>query len=194
MRIPANFNEVPLVNKNISVAPKEINNQKIQFQSLLSDLMNDVKPQSSMNDSSIPNLNFVKESKDIVRNINQLNPNVAIIAQAALSNDEVNNARRRRRVSEIEDKEEKKLTQLTSDKALSITPFQYFSEIALNSLSKISNEEFRVNDLMKKFVDGEVSIEAVSIETTRLNLSIALATTVITTASQTFKEFVSMQI
>lgn len=194
MRIPANLNETPLINKNVNGAPKEIKDQKLQFKSLLSELMNDVKPQSPMNDSSIPNLNFVKESKNIVRNINQLNPNVAIYAQAALSNDEINNARRRRRVSEIEENEEKKLSQLTSDKTLSITPFQYFSEMALNSLSKTSNEEFRVNDLMKKFVNGEVSIEAVSIETTRLNLSIALATTVITTASQTFKEFVSMQI
>lgn len=86
------------------------------------------------------------------------------------------------------------MQELDFENTLSVTPFQYFSETAVNALKEISDQEFHVNKLMQEYIDGKVSIEEVSIETTKLNLAISFASTVISTASQTFKELISMQI
>ena len=86
------------------------------------------------------------------------------------------------------------MQELEVDSELSITPLQFFSDAAIKALQEISNQEFHVNDLMQQYIDGKATIEEVSIETTKLNLAISFASTVISTASQTFKELISMQI
>lgn len=77
---------------------------------------------------------------------------------------------------------------------LEVTPFQLFLGRAVDALESISKMEFRVNDLTQQYIEGKVSIDEVSMEATKLNLAITFATTVITTASQTFKEFTQMAI
>ena len=52
----------------------------------------------------------------------------------------------------------------------------------------MSQQEFRVNDLMDGFVKGEVSEDEVVLETSKLNLSISMVTTIMQSAVQTFKE------
>jgi len=77
---------------------------------------------------------------------------------------------------------------------LEVTPFQLFLGRAVDALESISKMEFRVNDLTQQYIEGKVSIDEVSMEATKLNLAITFATTVITTAAQTFKEFTQMAI
>ena len=75
-----------------------------------------------------------------------------------------------------------------------VTPFQMFIDKSVEVLENISQLEYRVNDLTEQFIRGEVSVDEVSIEVTKLNLAMSFITTVISTASQTFKEITQMQI
>lgn len=77
---------------------------------------------------------------------------------------------------------------------LDVTPFQHFIDKAVEALENVSQQEFKVNDLIDQYIAGDVSIDEVSIETTKLNLAISFATTVVTTAQQTFKELTQMPI
>jgi flagellar hook-basal body complex protein FliE len=77
---------------------------------------------------------------------------------------------------------------------LDITPFQLFIDKALEALEGLSTLEYRVNNLMDQYAQGKVSIEEVSIETTKLSLAVSFATTVISQATQIFKEIQSMQV
>ena len=54
--------------------------------------------------------------------------------------------------------------------------------------------ESKVNDLIEQFIQGKASIDEVSMETAKLNLAVSFATTVITTATQTFKEILQIPI
>lgn len=74
------------------------------------------------------------------------------------------------------------------------TPFQVFIDKAIQSLENVSEMEFKVNDLIEGHIKGEVSIDEVSIETSKLNLAMSFATTVISSATQTFKELTQMAV
>ena len=78
--------------------------------------------------------------------------------------------------------------QAANAKDLNIVPLQIFLDNAIKSLENVSKQEFRVNDLMKKFVKGEVSEDQVVLETAKLNLAISMVTTIVQSAVQTFKE------
>jgi len=73
-------------------------------------------------------------------------------------------------------------------KEMNIVPLQIFLDNAIKSLERVSQQEFRVNDLMDGFVKGEVSEDEVVLETSKLNLSISMVTTIMQSAVQTFKE------
>tara|TARA_A100001015_G_scaffold38923_1_gene42734 strand:- start:7598 stop:8191 length:594 start_codon:yes stop_codon:yes gene_type:complete len=75
-----------------------------------------------------------------------------------------------------------------------VTPFQMFIDKSIEVLNNISTLDYRVNDLTEQFMRGEVSIDEVSFEINKLNLAITFATTVISSASQTFKELTQLQI
>ena len=75
-----------------------------------------------------------------------------------------------------------------------VTPFQMFIDKSVEVLSNISKLDYRVNDLTEQFMRGEVSVDEVSFEINKLNLAITFATTVISSASQTFKELTQLQI
>ena len=77
---------------------------------------------------------------------------------------------------------------------LSVTPFQFYIDKSVEALKGVSNMEYRVNNLIGQYIQGNVSVDRVSIETAKLNLAISFITTVVTTATQTFKELTGMQI
>ncbi len=71
---------------------------------------------------------------------------------------------------------------------LDVTPFQVFIDKAVDALEGLSEMEFRVNDLIEQFLRGKVSVDEVAMEAAKLNLAVSFATSVVTTATQTFKE------
>jgi flagellar hook-basal body complex protein FliE len=77
---------------------------------------------------------------------------------------------------------------------LDITPFQLFMDKSIASLENLSKMEMQVNDLMEQYIQGRASIDEVSMETAKLNLSLQFVTSVLTSAVQTFKEVLQMAI
>jgi len=73
-------------------------------------------------------------------------------------------------------------------KDMNIVPLQMFLDNAIKSLERVSRHEFKVNNLMDGFVRGEISEDEVILETSKLNLSISMVTTIMQSAVQTFKE------
>ena len=71
---------------------------------------------------------------------------------------------------------------------LNRVPLQLFLDKSLQALSEVSKDEMRVNDLIQGFVNGDVSEDEVIIETSKLNLTMTLITTIIQSAVTTFKE------
>ena len=78
--------------------------------------------------------------------------------------------------------------QQANAKDLNIVPLQIFLDNAIRSLERVSQQEFRVNDLMDGFVRGDISEDEVVLETAKLNLSISMITTIVQSAVTTFKE------
>ena len=77
---------------------------------------------------------------------------------------------------------------------LDISPIQLFIDRSVDALEGLSQMESKVNDLIEQFIQGKASIDEVSMETAKLNLAVSFATTVITTATQTFKEILQIPI
>ena len=76
----------------------------------------------------------------------------------------------------------------TVAKNLNIVPLQVFMDNTIRALNRISQQELRVNDLIEQFVDGKITEDEVILETTKLNLSMSMITTIVQSAVQTFKE------
>ncbi|RAP39167.1 hypothetical protein DID80_00755 [Candidatus Marinamargulisbacteria bacterium SCGC AAA071-K20] len=137
---------------------------------------------------------------------NMPNPNMIIpqdprqaplIAQA-FSAEELERIEKRRRQDRTQDNQalsEDILNELNlrSDR-LDVTPFQLFMERAVEVLENISQMEVRVNEMTEGYVRGEISIDEVSMEMTKLNLAMSFATTVLSTSSQTLKELTQLAI
>ena len=77
---------------------------------------------------------------------------------------------------------------------MEVTPFQVFIDRAVSGLESISELEFQVNDLIERYTQGKASIDEVTIETSKLNIAISFASSVLTSATQTLKEITGMQI
>lgn len=123
-----------------------------------------------------------------------LTEEAAILAQA-INQDELEQIERRRRQNQGTTQEELSPDDLfLNEQQLDITPFQLFIDRSIEVLDNISQQEFRVNDLTEQYIAGNVSVDEVSIEATKLNMAITFATTVITTASQTFKDLTQMAV
>ncbi len=142
-----------------------------------------------------------KEPKPIEHNFNQkpslkLDPESEVLAQAVNPNEiervfrQVQERRRQEGQADAIAEEENYL----GTQRFEITPFQMFIDKAVEVLESISELDFRVNDLTEQFAQGKVSIDEVSMEMTKLNLAISFATTVLSTASQTFKEIYQIAI
>ena len=120
------------------------------------------------------------------------NQESALFAQA-ITQEETERVRRRRRNQEQLNPEDINESALKANK-LDITPFQLFMDRVVELLEGVSQMEFKVNDLTQKYIRGEASIDEVSIETAKLNLSVSFVTTVVTQAKDTFKELIAMQV
>ena len=73
-------------------------------------------------------------------------------------------------------------------------PLQLFLDKTIESLNNLSDQEFRVNDLIKGFVDGTVSEDEVIIETAKLNLSVQMVTSIVQAAVTSFKEILQIAV
>lgn len=126
-------------------------------------------------------------------------------ATAAVANVDANEFERKRR-KKIQADHEKSLDKLdasykaqlapgvnlnalnANNKSLNIVPLQIFLDNAIRSLERVSQQEFKVNNLMDGFIEGTVSEDEVILETAKLNLSISMVTTIVQSAVTTFKE------
>jgi len=77
---------------------------------------------------------------------------------------------------------------------LQVTPFQTFLGEATEALERISQTEFKTNDLIGKYVAGEANIQDVMLSLNELTLGVSVATTVVNTGVQTFKEIQQMPV
>jgi flagellar hook-basal body complex protein FliE len=114
-----------------------------------------------------------------------LSRDAAILAQAVNAGDlNIRSPRRRRNTN----------NPTNAEPYVDRTPYQIFIDQAVQVLDRISQQEARVNELTNQYIAGNVSIDDVSIEASKLNMSITFITTVITTAATTLKELTGMQI
>ena len=84
--------------------------------------------------------------------------------------------------------------EVNSSIKMEVTPFQVFIDRAISGLESISELEFHVNDLIERYTQGKASIDEVTIETSKLNIAVSFASSVLTSATQTLKEITGMQI
>ena len=103
---------------------------------------------------------------------------------------EVNNNRSRQQAMQDQRNNE---TYLSTNR-IEVTPFQMLMDKAIEVLESISTMEYRVNDLTEQYIEGKVSLDEVSVETMKLNLAVSFATTVLSSATQTFKEITQLAI
>ena len=100
--------------------------------------------------------------------------------------------RRRRRDENLENTREMAEENLEM-KRYEVTPFQIFMDKAVEVLENISELDFRVNNLTEEFLKGRASVDEVSIEMTKLNLAFSFASTILSSATSTFKEITTLQ-
>lgn len=74
------------------------------------------------------------------------------------------------------------------------SPFDDILNGAINSLEGVSKMENRTNALMNSYINGTAELSDVMIATSKMNLTIQLATAAVTSAVTTFKEITQMQI
>ena len=67
------------------------------------------------------------------------------------------------------------------------TPMQLFFDKTISVLQNVSDREFRMNELMDGFIEGNVSEDEVIIETAKLNLEMSMLVSIIQTSIQEFK-------
>ena len=132
------------------------------------------------------NLNFKKQS--------QLDGK-ELIAQAP-EIDQINNVLQN--VEQIQEQQRQDELESTADfldtQRVNITPFQFFIDKAIEVLESVSQLDYRVNDLTERYIRGEVSVDEVSVETMKLNLAVSFVTTVLSSATQAFKEITQLAI
>jgi hypothetical protein len=172
---------------SIEALSKNVSDSGVEFQSILNDAM--ANPKILNKSELMPNMSAMPLSPR----------NDEILIAQGISNFELEEIERRRRRDRSSDDSERLTVENINELGfqstrLEVTPFQLFLDRAVDSLESISQMEHRVNELTQQYIEGKVSIDEVSMETTKLNLAITFATTVITTASQTFKEFTQMAI
>ncbi len=196
-----NSNKINSINSHItpdksllSLDNSSLNPSNINFDNVLAEVFQQDKvPQQPETLKSIEH-NFNASAKQIIDSgdidIDKLfaqginNQNISPIFE------EVERRRRQREQDRAIDQEEFDLAM----QRYSVTPFQMYIEKSIEVLGNISKLDYRVNDLTEQFMRGEVSVDEVSFEINKLNLAITFATTVISSASQTFKELTQLQI
>ncbi|NQY74438.1 MAG: hypothetical protein HRT90_06710 [Candidatus Margulisbacteria bacterium] len=72
--------------------------------------------------------------------------------------------------------------------ALNTPPFQLLMDHAVSAFASLSSMEAENNRLIKRYLRGKATVDEVSVSTSKLNLAMQLATTVLTTSVQTFTQ------
>jgi len=78
-------------------------------------------------------------------------------------------------------------------RALITNPFEDVLSKAVDALNGVSQTEFTANNLMNNYIAGTAELSDVMVATSKMNIAVQMAVTVITTAVSTFKEITSMQ-
>ena len=120
-----------------------------------------------------------------------------VYAQATV-NQEVDRLERQRRETRNDevnfpDLSSAKTTNFVTEK-LDKTPFQFFIDKAVSSLQEVSDLDRETNDLIEQHIQGKIPIDEVTFQLTSLNLAISFVTTVVTSATQAFKEITQMAV
>ena len=74
------------------------------------------------------------------------------------------------------------------------TPFQQMLDGALGALENVSRTEERSNVYIQEYINGNVSMEDVLIEATKMQMAMELTITIVNQAVSTFKEIQQMQV
>ncbi len=83
---------------------------------------------------------------------------------------------------------------LTRSLPLDADPFSVVLDRAVSALSGASQMEEHANQLIKDYAEGSASLSEVMVATSKMNIAVQLAVTTLTTAVNTFKEIVQMQV
>lgn len=73
-------------------------------------------------------------------------------------------------------------------------PFEDVLARAIDALDGISRTEMRTNQLIDKYMRGEVELQEVMVAQAKMGIMVQLAVTTITSAVTTFKEITQMQV
>lgn len=79
-------------------------------------------------------------------------------------------------------------------RTLPTNPFDDVLSKAVDALNGISQTEYTANDMINKYIAGQAELSDVMLATSKMNIAVQLAVTVVTTAVSTFKEITAMQI
>lgn len=132
------------------------------------------------------NFNFKKQSKIGGEELIAQAPNVEEIERALRNAEQIEQQAREDQSGNTAD--------LLGTQRVNITPFQFFIDKAIEVLESVSQLDYRVNDLTERYIRGEVSLDEVSVETMKLNLAVSFVTTVLSSATQAFKEITQLAI
>ena len=73
-------------------------------------------------------------------------------------------------------------------------PFEDVLSKAIDALNGVSRSEFYANEMVNKYAAGQVDMADAMLATSKMNIMVQLAVTVVNTAVTTFKEVTQMQI
>jgi flagellar hook-basal body complex protein FliE len=85
-------------------------------------------------------------------------------------------------------------TRTSPGRSLITNPFEEVLSRAVDSLNGVSQTEFTANNLINQYVAGRAELSDVMVATSKMNIAVQMAVTVITTAVSTFKEITQRQI
>jgi len=180
------MNEVQKVNTP-AISPKIFKN-----------VFQEVLPEANFNQELQKAMQNQQEKARVIQDTALPNRMAYLVAQTNIQNPNALDMLERRRREDIQQNNFPNLNSAENksflNERLEKTPFQVFIDKAVESLEDISAMEFKVNDLIEGHIKGEVSIDEVSIETSKLNLAMSFVTTVLSSATQTFKELTQMAV
>ena len=77
---------------------------------------------------------------------------------------------------------------------VSNNPFEDILGRAITALEGVSKTEFTANQMIDGYVRGEVDLQDVMVQSSKMSLAVQMATTTINLAVSTFKEITQMQV
>ena len=83
---------------------------------------------------------------------------------------------------------------VADDTALPSNPFEDILGRAVDALEGVSKTEITANQMIDRYVRGEVDLQDVMVQTGKMSIMVQMATTTINLAVSTFKEITQMQV